>query len=156
MVPIPAPLHALLAHSYRGPEPPLSLRHHPNLLAPSGQIRRLWEAAAVALRDLTLRVPDLVEHGIPLPHQLLLHRAVQLQAGEGSVWAKSVGLSVFADGVGGAGEHRRNAVQRLLPHGHAGPGDHLHLVSAKQGRHRDFLVWDTLQGHVPALGAGRL
>lgn len=89
--------------------------------------------------------------------KILIHNpALQLQTGEGSVQPKSGWLPVPVDRVGGAGQHRGHDLQRVLPHGHAGAGHHVYLVSAEQGRHRELLVRHQVQGHVPSLGAGRL
>lgn len=80
MVPLAAPLHPLLADGHRGAEHALPLRCDTPSLAASGPIGRFQQAAALALHDVTVRLSHLVEHGLPLPHQLLLHRSVQVSS----------------------------------------------------------------------------
>lgn len=154
MVPIPAPVHPLLDNSHRGSELVVPLRNHPAALAPLGPIFGPWKASAMALYDVTLRVPHLAEHGFPLLDQLLLHRPVQLQAGEGPVQPESGRLPVPADHCRGAGQSWRTALQCVFPDGHARDGHHVHMVPVEQGCDGNLLVRHTVQGHVPTLGAG--
>lgn len=130
MVSIPAPIHPLLDNSHRGPELVVPLRYHPAALAPLGPIFGPWKASALALYDVALRVPHLAEHSFPFLDQLLLHRPVQLQAGEGSVQPEPGGLPVPTDHCRGAGQSRRTALQCVFLDGHACNGHHLHMVPA--------------------------
>jgi len=81
VVPLAAPIHQILADGHRGAEHALPLRRYPPLLAASGPICGLWQAAALALCDVTVRVPNLLKYSVPLSYQLLLHRAIQVSSG---------------------------------------------------------------------------